>query len=56
MVTLFLRPIRPPHRYANGEMGTKMVCYSLHFRCHILAINCLLLFDRLIDVGDGLEN
>jgi len=56
MVTLFLRPIRPPHRYANGEMGKKMVCHSLLFCCHILAIKCSFLFDRLKDLGDGLEN
>ena len=39
MATLVFQPIRPPHRYVNGEMGKIFVCY-----CHCFLFNILALY------------
>ena len=39
MATLVFQPIRPPHRYVNGEMGKIFVFY-----CHCFLFNILALY------------
>ena len=38
MATLVFQPIRPPHRYVNGEMGKIFVCYCHCFLFKIMAL------------------